>query len=112
MRTKHYGECVQNTTTSGRVRMDAVILTRNFTLMLLPSLHHLSERLVNAAADITAPIPASQRIPDRTFVAALQSQWNSQIEALFRGAGELDRQVVEWGRKALYGGDVSRTKPE
>ncbi|KAI1792731.1 hypothetical protein LXA43DRAFT_972392 [Ganoderma leucocontextum] len=75
-------------------------------------LHHLSERLVNAAVDIPAPIPASQRIPDRTFVAALQSQWNSQIEALFRGARELDQQAVEWGRKTLYGGNASRTKPE
>lgn len=76
------------------------------------SLHRLSERLVNAAADIPTPIPASQRIPDRTFVAALQGQWNSQIEALFRGARELDQQAVEWGRKMLYGGDASKTKPE
>ncbi|EJF59874.1 hypothetical protein DICSQDRAFT_156037 [Dichomitus squalens LYAD-421 SS1] len=75
-------------------------------------LHRLSERLVNAAADIPAPVPASQRIPDRTFVTALQSQWNSQIETVFRGARQLDRSIIEWGRKTLYGGDASRTKPE
>ena len=80
--------------------------------MFLPSMHHLSERLVNAAADIPAPIPASQRIPERPFMSTLQGSWNSQIEALFRGTQELDQQVVSWARRTLYGGDASRTKPE
>ncbi|TFK85848.1 hypothetical protein K466DRAFT_493937 [Polyporus arcularius HHB13444] len=75
-------------------------------------MHHLSERLVNAAADIPAPIPASQRIPERPFMSMLQDSWNTQIAALFRRTGDLDRQVVEWGRKTLYGGDADRTKPE
>ncbi|KAI0752563.1 hypothetical protein C8Q80DRAFT_1146936 [Daedaleopsis nitida] len=75
-------------------------------------MHHLSQRLVNAASDIPAPIPASQRIPERPFTAMLQSQWNTQIEALFRSTRALDQQVVEWGRKTLYGGDAGRTKPE
>ena len=75
-------------------------------------MHNLSERLVNAAADIPAPIPASQRIPERPFATILQSGWNAQIEALFRRTRELDQQIVEWGRKTLYGGEASRTKPE
>ena len=73
-------------------------------------MHHLSERLVNAAADIPAPIPASQRIPERPFVTMLQHQWNAQIEALFRRIGQLDEQVVDWARRTLYGGEGGRTK--
>ncbi|RPD61834.1 hypothetical protein L226DRAFT_612189 [Lentinus tigrinus ALCF2SS1-7] len=75
-------------------------------------MHHLSERLVNAAADIPAPIPASKRIPKRPFMSVVQSSWNTQIEALFHRTRELDQQVVDWGRKILYGGDASGTKPK
>ncbi|KAI0704189.1 hypothetical protein C8T65DRAFT_654161 [Cerioporus squamosus] len=75
-------------------------------------MHHLSERLVNAAADIPAPIPAAQRIPERPFMSMLQDSWNNQIEALFRRTGELDQQVVDWGRRTLYGGAAGRTKSE
>ena len=73
-------------------------------------MHYLSERLVNAAADIPAPVPASQRIPERPFVTMLQHQWNAQIEALFRRTGQLDEQVVDWARRTLYGGEGGRTK--
>ena len=75
-------------------------------------MHHLSQRLINAAADIPAPLPAAQRIPERPFVAMLQHQWNKQIEALFSRTRQIDDQVVDWGRKTLYGGDAGRTKPE
>lgn len=76
------------------------------------SMHHLSQRLVNAAADVPASIPASQRIPERPFTTTLQGQWNKQIEAIFRYTRELDQHVVAWGRKTLYGGDTSRTKSQ
>ena len=75
-------------------------------------MHHLSQRLVNAAADIPAPVPASQRIPQRPFVSMLKDKWNSQIEAVFRGTGRLEEDVAGWARKALYGGDADRTKPQ
>ncbi|KAI0366551.1 hypothetical protein BV20DRAFT_971713 [Pilatotrama ljubarskyi] len=75
-------------------------------------LHHLSERLVNAASDIPAPVPAAARIPQRPFVSMLQSSWNNQVEALFRRTRDIDQHVVEWARRTLYGGEAGRTKPE
>ncbi|KAI0772995.1 hypothetical protein BD413DRAFT_473850 [Trametes elegans] len=74
-------------------------------------LHHLSDRLVNASSDIPAPVPAVDRIPQRPFTSELQNSWNHQLEALFRGAGNLDQKIIEWGRKTLYGGEAGRTKP-
>ncbi|KAI0672136.1 hypothetical protein C8Q78DRAFT_971404 [Trametes maxima] len=75
-------------------------------------LHHLSDRLVNASSDIPAPLSAAARIPQRPFAAMLQNSWNKQVEALFRRTGDLDKQVVDWARKTLYGGEASRNKPE
>ncbi|KAI0649742.1 hypothetical protein C8Q79DRAFT_901519 [Trametes meyenii] len=75
-------------------------------------LHHLSDRLVNASSDIPAPLSAAARIPQRPFTEMLQNSWNNQVEALFRRAGDLDKQVVEWARRTLYGGEAGRTKPE
>lgn len=37
----------------------------------------------------------------------LKHQWNTQVEALFHAANDWDRQVVNWGRRVLYGGDAS-----
>ncbi|KAH9925017.1 uncharacterized protein BXZ73DRAFT_103395 [Epithele typhae] len=71
-------------------------------------MHNLSQRLVNAAADIPTPVPAAQRIPQKPFMAMIQQKWNSQIDALFRGTRDLDQQVEDWGRRTLYGGDASR----
>lgn len=85
---------------------------RDSTQRGLHSLHHLSERLVNASSDIPAPTPAAARIPQRHFVSMLQNSWNSQVEALFRHSGDLDQRVVDWARKTLYGGEADRAKPE
>ncbi|KAH9914100.1 uncharacterized protein B0H18DRAFT_856582, partial [Fomitopsis serialis] len=67
-------------------------------------LHALSRRLVEADTIVPAPPPASERIIRRPFTAMLKHQWNTEVEALFRSAGDWDRRVVDWGRKVLYGG--------
>ncbi|OSD00961.1 hypothetical protein PYCCODRAFT_1478746 [Trametes coccinea BRFM310] len=73
-------------------------------------LHRLSERLVNASSDIPAPLPAAARVQHRPFTAMLQSGWNNQIEALFRGTRDLDQRAAEWARKTLYGGAANSRK--
>ncbi|KAH9944923.1 hypothetical protein B0H21DRAFT_694243 [Amylocystis lapponica] len=75
-------------------------------------LHRLSERLLDAPSDIPAPIPASQRITYHPFSSMLKSQWNAQVETVFRAAGEWDQRVMGWSRRLLYGGDAeSARKP-
>ncbi|KAJ2996431.1 hypothetical protein NUW54_g7243 [Trametes sanguinea] len=73
-------------------------------------LHRLSERLVNSSSDIPAPVPAAARVQHHPFTSMLQSGWNNQIEALFRGTRDIDQQVVQWARKTLYGGEADSTK--
>ncbi|KZT64985.1 hypothetical protein DAEQUDRAFT_769224 [Daedalea quercina L-15889] len=70
-------------------------------------LRALSRRLVEADSIVPAPPPAAERISQRPFTTLLKHQWNTQVEALFRSAGDWDRRVVGWGRRVLYGGDAS-----
>ena len=101
-----------NTARSASSHYQPQVISTDCSDLVRRSLHRLSERLVHAASDIPAPLPASARIPQRPFVSMLQNSWNSQIEALFRRTRDLDQQVVDWARKALYGGEAGRSKPE
>ena len=74
---------------------------------MVRSLRALSRLLVEADSIVPAPPPASERISQRPFAALLKHQWNMQVEAVFRAAGDWDRRVVGWGRRMLYGGDAS-----
>lgn len=72
------------------------------------SLHTLSTRLLAADTYVPAPLPAAARIAHHPFRSQLKTQWNTQIESLFRGVQGIDVRVAEWGRKVFYGGDASR----
>jgi hypothetical protein len=79
--------------------------TKEFStyLVLFFSLHNLSVRLIDASALASAPLPAAQRIEHRPFLSMMKSQWNNQVETLFRGVGDLNQKATTWGRRTLYG---------
>ncbi|KAI0943519.1 hypothetical protein AcW1_002666 [Taiwanofungus camphoratus] len=70
----------------------------------------LSQRLLDSPYGTSAPPPASERILRRPFATVLKSQWNTQMETLFRTAGEWDQRATDWGRRILYGGDATSAK--
>ena len=76
-------------------------LTTDTTLC---SLHNLSMRLADASTITTAPLPAAERIQHRPFAAAVQNQWNTQVETLFRSISDLNRKAGDWTKRTLYGG--------
>ena len=53
-----------------------------------------------------APPSAADRIEHRPFLTLMKSEWNSQVETLFRSIGSLNHKAVEWSKERLYGGEV------
>ena len=83
----------------------------NVMLTMRPhSLHTLSVRLTDASAFIAAPIPAAERVKHRPFLQMVKSQWNTQIETLFHGVGDLNRKAFDWSQRTLYGRQVDSKK--
>ncbi|KAI0783246.1 hypothetical protein C8Q75DRAFT_726356 [Abortiporus biennis] len=74
-------------------------------------LHRLSRRLLDASTEIPAPLPAVERIQRKPFLSMIQARWNSQLESVFKGFGQLDTRAVEWGKRVLYG-DGSDSSPK
>ena len=70
------------------------------------SLHELSRRLVDASVSTPGPLPAAQRIEHRPLLQMLKTEWNTQVETLFRSAGDLNRKAIDWSKRTLYGGYV------
>ncbi|KZT04924.1 uncharacterized protein LAESUDRAFT_682052 [Laetiporus sulphureus 93-53] len=73
-------------------------------------LHRLSQRLLDAPTSIPAPPAAVQRITHHPLASMLKSQWNAQIETVFRTARGWDRRAIDWTRRVLYGGDAAAEK--
>ncbi|KAI0826017.1 hypothetical protein BC629DRAFT_1586875 [Irpex lacteus] len=78
-------------------------LIHSRTLKHQIDLHNLSTRLLDSSAITTAPLPAVERIQHRPFVSQVKSQWNNQVETLFRGISDINRKAGEWTKRTLYG---------
>ncbi|KAI0340277.1 hypothetical protein BDW22DRAFT_1334357 [Trametopsis cervina] len=73
-------------------------------------LHVLSTRLADASAAAPTTLPAALRIEHRPLLSAVKSQWNTQVETVFRGIGDLNKKAVNWSKQTLYGGYVESKK--
>ena len=70
-------------------------------LMTKPSMHTLSERMVEASTVVPSPPPASARINHRPFTSLLKDQWNQQTASIYRKFRSVDDRLLEWGWKIL-----------
>jgi len=52
---------------------------------------------------VQAPPAAADRIKPHPISTEIKGQWNREVEALFRGFQNLDRSVVDWGKRLYYG---------
>ncbi|THV07294.1 hypothetical protein K435DRAFT_772649, partial [Dendrothele bispora CBS 962.96] len=78
-------------------------LIQTRTKQLSTDLHIQSVRLVETPNVVQAPPSAASRIPEKPFLSMLEAKWNDQIETVFNWARDSDKNIVEWGRRVLYG---------
>ncbi|KAI0696338.1 hypothetical protein BC835DRAFT_873289 [Cytidiella melzeri] len=80
-------------------------MMQNRTAKHRTDLHNLSVLLTDtsASAIASAPVPAVLRIQHRPFVSMMKSQWNAQVEILFRSIGDLNQSAITWSKRSLYG---------
>ncbi|KAF9267929.1 hypothetical protein L218DRAFT_955103 [Marasmius fiardii PR-910] len=70
---------------------------------LSTDLHTQSVHLAETPTLVQAPPSAASRIPEKQFLDMVQTKWNDQVEGLYKWCQDVDRRVLDWGQKTVYG---------